>query len=61
MCEFNLGFGMGGLGPFGKDIEDQVGTVQDFAVDYLLDVPELGSRQFIVKNDRIYFVDSYKI
>ena len=65
MGEFDLGFGIGGLGAFGEDVEDEAGAVDHDAVvvgpvvvDLAFDVPHLGGREFVVENHVVEFVIS---
>ena len=51
--EFDLGAGVRGLGPCGKDVEDEVGAVHHLALKQSLDVFELRRTQFVVKNDEV--------
>ena len=56
MSELHLCSGVRGLGPLGKDVENEIRPVQNFAIQELLYVSQLGRVQFIVKYDRVDFV-----
>src|SRR5690554_2995180 len=45
-----LGFGMGRAGTTGKDVENQVGPVEDATLKYGLDVLQLRGRKLVVEN-----------
>lgn len=55
LCQFNLCFGIGRLGTHGKDVENEVGAVENFHAQGALNVAQLFGREFIVENHHTYF------
>jgi len=51
--QLHLGLGLGRLGAAGKDVEDEVRTVDGLDVGFLLDVHDLGAAQLIVENEEV--------
>ena len=50
LCQFHLRFGVGGLGPHGKDVEDERGAVENLDLQRGFDVAELFGREFVVED-----------
>ena len=48
--QFHLCLGVGRLCAHGEDVEDEAGAVQDFHLQFLLDVAELLGGEFVVEN-----------
>ena len=48
MGQFHLGLGVGGVRVRGEDVEDEAGAVEHAALQGLLHVAGLGSREFVV-------------
>jgi len=51
--QLDLQLAFAGAGALGKDIEDQRGTIEDFAIEHLLQITALRRREFVVENDSI--------
>jgi len=50
--QFHLQAGLMGLGPSGKYVQYQLTAIQDFALNDLLQVANLGRRQIVVEDDQ---------
>lgn len=55
LCQLYLCFGIGRLGTHGKDVENEVGAVENFHTQGALNVAQLFGREFIVENHHTYF------
>ena len=53
--QFDLRLGVGRLRTHGEDVEDERGAVQDFHLEFTLDVSYLFGRQFVVEDDHADF------
>lgn len=51
--KFDLQLAFAGAGALGKDIEDQRGAIENFAVEYFLEITALRGGEFVIENDGI--------
>ena len=51
--QLDLELAFASAGPLGKDVEDQRGAVQNFAVKDFFKVSALGGSEFVVKDNRV--------
>ena len=51
--QFYLGFGIGGLGAFGENVKDEVIPVDDPALQFFFDIPELAGTKLIVEDGEV--------
>ena len=57
LCQFHLRLGMCRPRPAGKNVQNQVGTVQYLdALEDVLNITQLGRGQFIIKNNHIHLM-----
>ena len=54
--QLDLPFGVGRLGPFGKDVENEAGAVENLHLQFLLNVLHLLGREVVVEDDHAYLV-----
>src|SRR5438270_4323197 len=53
LCKFDLQLAFAGTGVAGKDVEDQLGAIDDAGLHDLLDVALLRRREVVVKEDKV--------
>jgi hypothetical protein len=46
---------LAGSGATGKDVEDQLSAIHDFAAESLLEIPLLGSAEFVIDQGDVHF------
>ena len=51
--QLDLKLALASASAMGKDVQDQCGTIQNFAVEYFLEVSALRRGKFVVKNNGI--------
>jgi len=52
--QFNLQFPLSCAGALRKNIKNQRGPIQDFAIEHPLQIAALGRRKFVVKDNRVH-------